>query len=636
MRIFKVLAGLGLTLALLACGGGGGNPGTPLSGAAAPTAAASAPASAASSPAQILAATPATVEVITSTNSLLSAGSEAVITTFVKNSANVGLSGKIVLFSATSGTLQLISDVTDATGAASAKLIAGSDKSNRSVTVTATVDNASGNVVLPVSGTKVSIVGTGSLQAGASAVQFTVRVVDSSGNGINKAPLTVTSSLANGLSASTLTTDATGSATFLYTPNFAGSDTVTATGLGTSASATVTVNAIDFSVLSPSSNAQIPIGTSQTINVQYKLSGTGVSGKTVDFSTTRGTLGAASVLTDGSGQASVTVSSSTAGPANLTAQISGVGSVNLPLQFVATTPASIVIQANPGGVLPNTSGSANQSTIEALVTDVNGNAVANRQVNFTVLKDLSNGTLSAGNAMTDLNGRVQVQFIPGAISTPADGVQIQAEVASTAIRATTSLTVNGNALFITVGFGNTISDLDVTAYTKTFSVYVTDANGVAVGNQLVSLSAIPVEYYKGVLEIVPLALRWTVKPTPTVCANEDAKFGSGIAGYLDGILNTGEDTNGDGRLTPGNIAVVAPGSVITDVTGRATFQIQYGKQFAPWAQVDITARAVVAGTESRRSILYTLLGSIPDFASDSTPAGVISPFGSSGTCTDVK
>jgi len=574
------------------------------------------------------------VEVITSTNSVLSAGSEAVITTFVKNSGNVGLSGKTVSFSATSGTLQLISDVTDATGAASAKLIAGSDKSNRSVTVTATVDNVSGSVVLPVTGTKLSIVGTGSLQAGASAVQFTVRAVDSSGNGINAALLTLTSSLANGLSASTLTTDATGSATFLYTPNLAGSDTVTATGLGTSASATVAVNAIDFSVLSPSSNVQIPIGTQQTVTVQYRLSGLGVAGKTVDFSTTRGTLGAASASTDASGQASVTVLSSTAGPANLTAQIAGIGSVNLPLQFVATTPASIVLQANPGGVLPNVTGSANKSTIEALVRDANGNAVANRQVNFTVLQDLSNGTLSAGNAVTDLNGRVQVQFIPGATSTPANGVQIQAEVASTAIRATTSLTVNGNALFITIGFGNTISDLDVTDYTKTFSVYVTDANGVAVGNQIVSLSAIPVEYYKGVLELLPLADRWTVKPTPTTCANEDAKFGSGVAGYLDGILNVGEDTNGDTRLTPGNIAVAAPGSVTTDATGRATFQIQYGKQFAPWAKVDIAARAVVAGTESRQSILYTLIGSVPDFASNSTPAGVISPFGSSSTCAD--
>lgn len=629
MKFVKCVAVMGLSLVLVACGGGGGSAGTPLTGTGST---AVAPESPTSSPAEIVASTPANIEVLTSTNTLLSSGSEASITAFVKNNANVGLSAQKVTFSASSGTLQVSSGVTDTTGAISAKLTAGSNKSNRDITVTATAGGASGSVVVPVGGTKVSVVGTGSLQAGGAATQFTARAVDSSGNGINGAVLTVSSRIANGLSATTLTADATGNATFFYTPNNAGTDTITVTGMGTSATATVIVSAIDFSVLSPASNAAIPIGDLRIVTVQYKLLGIGVAGKTVDFSITRGALVSSTGETDAAGQATVIISSLTAGPANLTAQITGVGSVNLPLQFVATTPSSVVVQANPGGVLPNTSGTANQSTIEALVRDANGNAVANRQVNFTVLQDLSNGTLSTGNAVTDANGRVQVQFIPGATSTPANGVEIQAEVASTAIRASTFLTVNGNALFITIGFGGTISDLDVTTYSKTFSVYVTDANGVAVGNQLVSLSVIPVEYYKG--ELVQGLDVWAVKPTPTGCINEDASLGSSVSGYLDGILNPGEDTNKDGQLTPGNIAVAASGSVTTDATGRKTFEIQYGKQFAPWAKVEITARAVVAGSESRQSIFYTLNGSIPDFLIDAVPAGRYSPFGISNTCSD--
>ena len=130
-----------------------------------------------------------------------------------------------------------------------------------------------------------------------------------------------------------------------------------------------------------------------------------------------------------------------------------------------------MVQANPGGVLPNATGTTlNQSSIEAVVRDATGNAVANRQVNFSTLVDISNGTLSPGSATTDANGRAQVQFIPGASSTPANGVVIQAEVASTAIRSTTSLTVNGKSLFITIGFGNTIGNVDETTYTKDFSV----------------------------------------------------------------------------------------------------------------------------------------------------------------------
>ena len=619
MRLLKYAVGLVFVAGLTACGGGGGNAAAPV------------PSTPPTGGVDAIVKIPKSVELLTSTNTLQSAGSEAVITAFVKDAGNVGLAGQQVAFSASSGTLELISGVTDAAGSASAKLFAGSDKSIRDITVNATAVNVVGSITVPVTGTKISVVGVGSLQAGGAASQFTVRAVDSSGNGINNVPLTVKSSLTNGLSSSTIKSDASGTASFLYTPNKAGADVVAVSGLGASAEINVVVNAIDFTVVSPVSNSFIPIGSNQKIIFQYRLSGVAQPNQPVTFSATRGTLASAAALTDGSGQAAVDISSTTSGPANVVAQIAGVGSVSIPLQFVATTPSSIVVQANPGGVLPNATGSVNQSTIEALVRDVNGNAVANRQVNFTVLNDLSNGQLSAGNALTDSNGRVQVQFIPGATSTPANGVEIQAEVESTLIKKSTYLTVNGNALFITIGFGNTISDLDPTAYSKKFSAYVTDANGVAVGNQLVSLSVIPIDYDKGVLE--RKGDLW-VKQATVTCANEDAKFGSGVPGYLDGILDAGEDTNRDKRLTPGNVAVAAPGSVSTDSNGRATFEIQYGKQFAPWVKVDIAARAIVSGTESKQSISYTLLGSIEDFKLEGGPAGVVSPFGVSENCSD--
>ncbi|MFZ3139419.1 Ig-like domain-containing protein [Polaromonas sp.] len=486
MKFLKYLSASALAIALVACGGGGGSAST--SGSTPPVV---------TPPAE----QPATVEVLTSANTLPStSGSSVEITAFVKNAANVGVSGQSVTFSASSGTLQGPSVVTDSSGAVTAKLIAGSDKSIRDINVKVTAGAASGSVTVPVSGTRVSIAGSGSLQAGGPASQYVVRAIDSSGIAIGGAKITVSSALGNSLSAASLTTDSTGNATLLYTPNNAGSDSLAISGLGTSANTTVVVNAIDFVVLSPASNTSIPIGALQSIRVKYKLSGVAVPGQTVAFSTTRGTFAVATTTTDANGEALANLSSSTAGPAVVVAQITGVGSVNLPVQFVATTPSSIVVQANPGGIFPNTSGTTvNQSTIEAIVRDANGNAVANRQVNFTTLQDLSNGTLSPGIATTDSNGRAQVQFIPGASSTAANGVIIQAEVASTTIKSTTSLTVNGKALFITMAFGNTIGSVDETTYSKDFSVYVTDANGVAVGNQLISLSVIPTEYRKGTL-----------------------------------------------------------------------------------------------------------------------------------------
>ena len=620
MKLFKYLSVSALVMALAACGGGGGS--TVSTGGTGGTDGGTS---------TVPVPVPATVEVLTSASTLSSAGAEAVITAFVKNGANVGLADQSVVFSASSGTLQNPSAVTDATGAATVKLIAGSDKSLRNITVKVTAGTASGNVVIPVVGTRISLAGNGSLQAGSGAVSYTVSALDSSNNPIGQSKLAVTSGLGNSVSPASLTTDATGSASFVYTPNKAGNDNLTVSGLGTSASTSVIVNAIDFVALSPASNTLIPIGTTQTIRVQYKNSGLGVADQKVAFSTTRGTFVASTGTTDASGQASAVLSSTTAGPAVVVAQISGIGSVSLPVQFVATTPSSIIVQANPGGVLPNTSGTANQSTIEAVVRDANGNAVANRQVNFTTLQDLSNGTLSPGNATTDANGRAEVKFIPGATSTPANGVIIQAEVASTGIVGKTSLTVNGKALFITLGFGNTISNLDETTYSKQFSVYVTDANGVAVGNQTVSLSVIPEIYYKGSLVFIDPV--WTYRAPPTVCANEDAVLNG--QPDLNGILEIGQDLNKDGKLTPGNIAVAAPGNVMTDAFGRATFALQYGEQFAPWAKVRITAAASVAGTESRQSILFDLNGLAEDFTRESVPpAGVISPFGSATSCTD--
>jgi 3D (Asp-Asp-Asp) domain-containing protein len=620
MKFIRLFTALALVASLAACGGGGG----------CASSAACAPAAAAATTTVVVtpAETPATVEVLTSSNTLLSAGSEVVITAFIKSATNVGMAGQTVTLAASSGSLLASSLTTDANGVVTAKLTAGSNKFNRDITVTVGAGSVSGNVVIPVTGTRISVAGDGSLQAAAVA-QYTVRALDSSGNPISGASIAVASVLGNSLGA-VPPTDTSGNTSFIYTANRAGTDTITVTGLGVTAKTTVSVNAIDFAVLSPASNVAIPVTGSQVITVRYRNLGAGVAGATVNFSTTRGTFLAASAVTNAAGEATATLSSTTAGPATVVAQIPGIGQANLPVQFVATTPATVVVQANPGAVSPNLSGTSNQSTVEAVVRDAAGNAVQGRQVNFSTLKDLSNGTLQPGNAITDFNGRAQVQFIPGANSTPANGVVIQAVVASTAITATTSLTVNGQALFITIGFGNTIGNVDETTYRKPFSVYVTDANGVAVGNQIVTLSVIPETYSKGTLGWNGVV--WTYSSPPTGCPNEDANG--------NGILDAGEDNgpisgNNDGSLTPGNIAVSAPGSVTTDTSGRATFDLQYGEQYAPWAKVRLSARAAVGGTESKQSILFDLSGLASDFNVETVaPAGAVSPFGIATSCTD--
>lgn len=616
MKFLKYVAGLSVAMALAACGGGGGSAGGVVT---------------------TVTETPASIDVLNTSggSSLLSGGAEAAITAYVKNVDNVGLSGQTVVFSSTSGNLQVGTSTTGEGGIVTAKLSAGGDKSIRSITVTVTAGKATGSIVIPVTGTALSIAGSGSLQAGGAAATYTVRAVDSSSNPIGGAKVALASTLGNAVSPAEATTDATGSAAFQYTPATAGTDTLKVSGLGTTSSSSIVVTAVDFAAVSPASNATITVGAPQVVTVRYRLSGAGVAGATVSFTTTRGTFAApSSVVTDANGDASATLSSTTAGPGVVVAQIAGVGQVNIPVQFVATVPATIIVQANPGAILPNTSGITNQSTIEVSVRDTAGNAVANKQVNFSTLQDVSNGTLSPGSATTDSNGRAQVQFISGASSTPANGVVIQAEVAGTEIRGTTTLTVNGKSLFITIGFGNTISNLNETTDNREYSVYVTDANGVAVGNQMVTLSVIPKLYGKGYLSwngktwSYSRVDRGDLVDSPTaLCANEDINF--------DGVLAAGEDINGNGQLTPGNVAVAAPGTVTTDAAGRATFFVQYGEQFVPWVKVWIVARASASGTESKQTILVDLEGVASDFTNENVaPAGWISPFGTGTSCTD--
>jgi hypothetical protein len=453
--------------------------------------------------------------------------------------------------------------------------------------------------------------------------------VDSSGNALAGLALSVQSSRGNLVSPTALTTDTAGNANFSYTASISGTDALTVTGPGImSQSLTVNISAVSLSFVSPASNTSVNVGSSSSVTVEFLRDGIAQTGQTVNFTSTRGAGSHTPRVTDGSGRASVDVSSTTAGPAIITAQIVGVGTATLPVNFVAIIPATINLQATPSAVAPNQPGSTtNQSTLSAVVRDASGNLVANQTVNFNLVSDLSGGSLSAGTAVTDANGRAQVQFIAGASSTPANGVQVSATVAGIPLT-TARLTVSGSALFISFGISNEIDNLDPTIYSKRFAVYVTDANGVAVGNQIVNLSVIPTQYGKGTLSWYDVPGIWGYSlGSPTVCDNEDVNG--------NGILNTGEDTNSNNLLTPGNVVVASPGVLTTDAFGRAYFDLQYGEQYVPWIDVLLSARASVAGTESISQTDFSLVGLAADFTNEGiSPAGVISPFGTATSCSN--
>ena len=574
------------------------------------------------------------IELLADATSIGTGGDTTTLRAFVKNGiTNAALPGQTVNWSASSGTLSIISSTTDSSGVASAVLSAGSDKTNREAVVTVTSDSASQTLRMPIEKTTLSISGATSTTLG-STVLLNLSGVDSKGVAIPRLTLSLTSTLGNTLPATVLT-DAAGQASISYKAINAGADTISVSGAGATASALMTISGTDenLAFVSPASGAAVGVGQPQQLTLLYLKSGVAQPNKMLNLAATIGSLGAATVTTDANGNANVTIRSSFAGTSTVSATLAG-GTLQatLAVSFVATTPATLVLQASPSALAPNASGgTAQQATLFAKVTDATGNPVPGVVVNFSQQADPSHGVLSQASSSTDANGVATVQYLSGADSTASGAVVLRAAVASnTAVAGTTALTVNGEALFIVLGTGNTISNFDPQTYEKNWTVYVTDANGVQVANKKVTVKVIPTFYFKGYLVWSDIASQWINAISPLACANEDVN--------ANGRLDAGEDINGDGMLTPGNVVSISLSTVTTDSNGAATITMRYAELYAPWISVRLTAAATVGGTESTTFKDFPLDKLASDFSVKTvSPAGVISPFGiDTSTCANPR
>jgi hypothetical protein len=354
----------------------------------------------------------------------------------------------------------------------------------------------------------------------------------------------------------------------------------------------------------------------------------------VTFEATRGTLSAPSDVTDGNGDATVTITSNNAGPAAITARTTDLSGqpieTQVQINFVATTPTQMTLQANPGTISVNPPGTAEErSTITATVRDANFNLVKGVTVNFTLF-DVTGGEISPASAVTDEFGQASTVYTSSSTASALNGVTVNAVVAGfPVVNAAVNLTVAQRSLFITLGTGNTIVESDPTIYEFPYSVLVTDTAGLPVPNALVTLNIVPVAaatgqtaYFKGyyVLSPPPPGEAPWVQVVTASCFNEDAN--------QNGILDSGEDFNANGRLDPGNVATVSANNLTTDASGFAFFNVVYAQELANWVRVELTARASVAGTEATevtRFVLPILASELTN--ADASPPGNPSPFG---------
>ena len=610
MKILKGMGALIALAALVSCGGGGGSAGTsPFvkdpdgSGSSAAT----------------------SIDVLASSVQMGTAGDQVTITAVVKDAGNASLADAPVTFSADTGTLTNAATTTDSAGVATATLSTGADRSNRTIVVKVSSGAVTGSVAVEATGTKLSYQGATTVPlSGSTTVSVTLE--DSSGSAIAGLPVKVSSKLANGLSDTGVTTDAQGMSSLTYTATKIGTDRLAFSGAGATVSKDIIINGENFTFVSPAADTSIVVGKTKALTVRYLSGNVPQANVTVNFAATAGTLSAASAVTDGAGNATVSISSLSASPATVQATLTGgvLAEATLPIQFVAETPDTLVLQVNPTAIAPNASGTAQQAEVLATVTDANANPVKGVTVNFNRTADPSGGNLSSASQVTDSRGQASVQYIAGGSTTASNGVKLRASVASApTVFGNATLTVNQSALFIALGTGNTISNLDDQTYQKDWVVYVTDSNSIAVPNVTLTIKVLPQEYGKGSLTFNN---GWKVAAGAVSCPNEDANF--------NGVLDAGEDANHNGTLEPGNVISVTPGVVKTDSNGRATISLIYAESYAPWMTVRLRAEAVVAGTESSKESIFTVAGSSADFSNeDVPPAGAISPFGTNGCGT---
>lgn len=523
--------------------------------------------------------------------------------------------------------------LTDEAGSVTILVSSSTNRTNRTLDLVATVDGSDSEpLAIPVSGTSISVEAPSSATA-QQEVDLSAQLRDSQGDAIAGETLSFSSASGGAIVEEEARTDAQGRVEVTYSadaPSSGNTDTITVEGAGatTTTDIDVTLQQLIFTKPTGGSRAEVPLDENQDLEVELTdENGDLVDSAEINFSTTRGSISPSNPMTNnGVGTATLTPDG-TAGPAIITAEVDGGAVAKEEVLFVATEPDSMDLQVNPSTIGPE-----EESDVLAIVRDANDQLVKNQKVRFSITEDTTGSTLSASEATTDQFGRATTRLIAGDASGSNDGVEISAEAVNEGITDSAVVTVSGDALFITIGTGNEITEESVgnssenTLYSKSYTVLVTDSSGAPVEDARVSLELIPLMYAKGNYSFN--GDLW-VQSVAVECPSEDAD--------RDGVLDDGEDNNNDEELTPGNIATLSASSVTTDSSGFAGFDISYAQEFAEWVEVALSGSAEVAGTESTRTIDFYL----PILADDLTeegvpPAGQPSPFGESANCGDTQ
>ncbi|MFK7861910.1 MAG: Ig-like domain-containing protein [Granulosicoccus sp.] len=587
--------------------------------------------------------------VISDVNSIATGGTDiATITALVTNLNNNAVADTIVTFKSTGGVLQNISPMTDENGEATATLKLPQDFQNQNILVSVVAGDFESSVKVTAAGSTLEVTGPDNLVAGDTA-ELVARLTAGNGEPIANQIVTASSAAGNTITPAELTTDSDGQVG-ISVGSENSSDTVQVSALNNSVNASHSFDVVEdlLSFVNTVEGAEMLVGRETLVSVRWISQGLPVVNQSLTFSITAGRVETPStVMTDNEGNVTVRVSSDSAGPAKITVEATNGGSpkTDIDVEFVATTPATVTIDASSSLVNINET-----STVTALVKDHLGNPVKNSEVNFAGL-DLKGGQLNPASAVTNSAGIASVTFTAGARASQTDEIVIRAKVKGMEIEDSLELTVFRRALNITLGSSNDINVKPLsTQYAMPLVVQVADGSGSPLENATVSVSIRPLNYRKGWLEQVD---ENGLNRLEALNAGEefDAEIWDFANGYIDcpaedldgdRFLDTtsepGEDINNNGSLDPqdpaslaaveGDYATLSGGSLRTDANGSGFFELLYPASYAGWARVEITARAEALGSEATDSFRVQLLMRAEEIQNlDLLPDNANSPYG---------
>lgn len=250
---------------------------------------------------------------------------------------------------------------------------------------------------------------------------YTAVVKDAGGNPVSNATVTWTTDLGT-LSGTTSDTNAAGQATITLKSTLAGAAQATAavnnkaavdadTVIFTADGSTAVIGSGDLTVDETTVVANGSDVATYTAIVK-DAHGNPVSGFTVNWTTTHGTLSGTSSTTGINGEATITLKGTIIGDAIVTGTVNASGTPAESVTFIADVTTAQVTTLTPS-IAKITGTGAESSTLTATVKDANGNTVANHTVNWSTTL----GTLTESTSQTDDNGQTTVDLSAAHVAT---------------------------------------------------------------------------------------------------------------------------------------------------------------------------------------------------------------------------